>query len=86
MLVRLVEVELAQGLGDEARPHLVRLLEMDPNDGEARWWEIVLAFADAVDPGRPDAAPEFLTKADRYVERNWPRADLVRSWRIAVSG
>ena len=86
VLARLVEVELAQGLADDARPHLSRLLEINPDDPEARWWEIVMAFADAVDPARPDAVPAFLAVADRYIERNWPRTDLVRSWRIAVSG
>jgi hypothetical protein len=45
---------------------------------------VVLAFADAVDPDRPGAVEAFIAHADRYVERNWPRSDLVRTWIRAV--
>jgi hypothetical protein len=55
-----------------------------PDDVDARWWQVVLAFADAVDPDRPGAVEAFIAHADRYVERNWPRSDLVRTWIRAV--
>ena len=84
VLVRLIEVELAEGRIVEAAPLVEQLNTADPEDADASWWRVVLAFADAVDPDRPGAVETFVALADRYVERNRPRSDLVRTWMAAV--
>jgi VWFA-related protein len=84
VLVRLIEVQLADGRTDEAVPLVGQLVAASPDDVDARWWQVVLAFADAVDPDRPAAVERFVTLADRYLERNGPRAELVRAWVRAV--
>jgi VWFA-related protein len=85
VLVRLVEVELADGQVDEARPLLARLLDERPDDMDARWWQLVLAFADAVQPEQSPAVQTFLDLANRYLAEDGPRAEIVRAWVAALS-
>ncbi len=85
VLVRQVEVGLADGRVDETRPLVTRLLEVKPADLDARWWQLVLAFADAVDPVRPEAVPPFLDLANQYLDADGPRAEIVRAWVAALS-
>jgi VWFA-related protein len=84
LLVRLIEGRLADGRFDEAAPLVAQIAAAGPDDADAAWWQVVLAFADAVDPDRPRAVDAFVALADRYIARDWPRADLVRTWIDAV--
>jgi len=85
VLVRQVEVGLADGRVDETRPRIARLLEMQPDDTDALWWQVVVAFGDAVVPDQPQATERFLELAAQYLDRDAPRSDLVRSWIVALS-
>ncbi len=85
ILTRQVETGLAAGRIDETRPLVARLLELRPGHSDALWWQLVLAFADAVVPDEREAAERFLELAGRYLDLDLPRADLVRSWIVAVS-
>jgi VWFA-related protein len=85
ILTRQVETGLAAGRIDETRPLVARLLELRPGHSDGLWWQLVLAFADAVVPDEREAAERFLELAGRYLDLNLPRADLVRSWIVAVS-
>ena len=83
---RVVQVDLAEGRPDAARPQLDRLVERIPDDDDLRWWQLVLAFADAVVPDAPPAARQtFVDLAGRYLDRDGPRADIVRNWLSVIS-
>lgn len=78
---RLVQVDLAEGRPDAARAQLDHLVERVPDDDDLRWWQLVLAFADAVVPDAPAVTRQaFVDLADRYLDRDGPHAPLVRNW------
>ncbi|MEZ5316711.1 MAG: tetratricopeptide repeat protein [Vicinamibacterales bacterium] len=81
VLRRLVEAHLAESRTDAASAHLRRLLEVSPYDADARWWELVLAYAAARAEASPGpAAAAFVALASRFISSDESRSARAGRW------